>query len=64
MEKSRLDKLTAALESAGFEVLSLKEETGRHLYLERGVGAFSSGQEAYKLDNNPTGVVQLELKTL
>jgi hypothetical protein len=34
MEKSKLDRLTAALESAGFEVVSLKEETGRHLLLE------------------------------
>jgi hypothetical protein len=34
MEKSKVDKLTTALESAGFEVISLKEETGRHLLTE------------------------------
>jgi hypothetical protein len=34
MEKGKVDKLTAALESAGFEVISLKEETGRHLLTE------------------------------
>jgi hypothetical protein len=34
MEKSKVDRLTSALESAGFEVISLKEETGRHLLTE------------------------------
>jgi hypothetical protein len=34
MKKAVLDKLTAALESAGFEIISLKEETGRHLLTE------------------------------
>jgi hypothetical protein len=64
MEKCQLDKLTAALAGAGFEVVSLKEETHRHLYLEKGIGAFSSGQGAYKPDNDPTGIVLLEIKEL
>jgi hypothetical protein len=64
MEKSRLDKLTAALAGAGFEVVSLKEETHRHLCLENGVGAFSSGQGAHAPDNDPTGIVLLEIKEL
>jgi hypothetical protein len=34
MTKERVNKLTEALESAGFEIVSLKEETGRHLLTE------------------------------
>ena len=64
MQKSKLDKLAAALESAGFEIVSLKEETNRHLCLERGITPFSSREDVFKLDNNGTGVFQLELKAL
>jgi hypothetical protein len=34
MTKEKVSKLTEALESAGFEIISLKEETGRHLLTE------------------------------
>jgi hypothetical protein len=37
MKKEKLNKLTAALEGAGFEIISLKEETGRHLLTEHDI---------------------------
>jgi hypothetical protein len=52
--------LTAALESAGFEVVALREETYQYLARERG-GAFHSGDER-RQDNEPTGTVIVELK--
>jgi hypothetical protein len=64
MKKAVLDKLAAALESAGFEIISLTEETNRHIYLEKGGSAFNSNTNFPKLDNEATGAIQIELKAL
>jgi hypothetical protein len=65
MKKTVLDALTAALNSAGFELVSLKEETQRHLYLEgvnRDFHEVEGGGPAF--DGGPTGVVLLEIKAI
>jgi hypothetical protein len=65
MKKEKIDKLTSALESAGFEVVSLKEETYRHLGIGRGFSsAFTSGENSQPGLLGKTGVVMLEITEL
>lgn len=61
MKSDTLGRLTAALESAGFEVVSVTEETRRHVARKQGAW-FRSG-ESLPDDNEPTGTVVVELKT-
>jgi hypothetical protein len=64
MKKEKLDKLTEALEGAGFEVVSLKEETQRDLWANGTLNAFvTNGEHSGKLDDR-TGFIALEVKTL
>jgi inosine/xanthosine triphosphate pyrophosphatase family protein len=62
MKKEKVNELTAALESAGFEIVALREETYQYLVREQG-GTFHSGDDR-RQDNEPTGTVIVELKTI
>jgi hypothetical protein len=64
MKKEKLDKLTEALESARFEVISLKEETYRHLGVNGVFNAFTSGVEERVKPQDKTGVILLEITGL
>jgi hypothetical protein len=60
MKKEKVNELTTALESAGFEIVALREETYQYLVREQGE-AFHSGDDR-RQDNEPTGTVVVELK--
>jgi hypothetical protein len=62
MKKAVLDKLTGALEGAGFEVVSLKEETYRHALLEHDAGGTLSVEGPGAISNEPTGAILLEVR--
>jgi hypothetical protein len=65
MKKAELDKLTAALEGAGFEVVSLKEETMRHLRIaEQSVGSVFSSVGVTPGLKEETGITLLEIRRL
>jgi hypothetical protein len=64
VKKAVLDKLTAALEGAGFEVVSLKEETLRHVLLEHDAGGILSTEGPGIITNKLTGAVLLEVRLL
>jgi hypothetical protein len=65
MKKEKVDELTAALFSAGFEVVSLKEETHRHIVLEKDAGGSFLATEGFGIiTDQKTGVVLLEIKPL
>jgi hypothetical protein len=64
MKKEKMDRLTAALESAGFEVVSLKEETYRHLGVNGARNAYSSSGDALPKPQDKTGVTMLEITEL
>jgi hypothetical protein len=62
MTKLRLGELATALEGAGFEVVSVKEETYRDL---KACGSFSSYGESKPPDMlDTTGIVALEIRAL
>jgi hypothetical protein len=63
MKQEALSKLTEALESAGFELVSFREETYRHLELEKG-GPSAFASEEYRQKTGKTGVILLELAKL
>jgi hypothetical protein len=65
MKKEKVDELTAALSSAGFELVSLKEETHRHIALENDAGSTFLATEGFGLvTDKKTGIVLLEIKPL
>jgi hypothetical protein len=65
MKKEKVNELTAALESAGFEVVSLKEETHRHIALENDAGGSFLITEGFDLvTDKKTGIILLEIKSL
>jgi hypothetical protein len=65
MKKESMDKLTAALEDAGFEVVSLKEETHRHIALEKDAGGAFLATEGFDMvTDRKTGIILLEIKPL
>jgi hypothetical protein len=64
MKKEKMDRLTAALESAGFELVSLKEETYRHLGVNGVYPAYSSGDDVLPKPKDKTGVTMLEITEL
>jgi hypothetical protein len=63
MTRAKFAKLTEALESAGFEVVSFKEELNRDLYPDK-LNPYNSDDSVLKLklNNGGTGKVILELK--
>jgi hypothetical protein len=65
MKKERVDKLTAALEGAGFEVVSLKEETHRHLLMQGLSGSYYAVEVGgIALNGGPTGIITLEIQVI
>jgi hypothetical protein len=65
MKKEKVDQLTAALTNAGFEVVSLKEETHRHIALEKDAGGAFLATEGFDMvTDKTTGIVLLEIKPL
>jgi pyruvate-formate lyase-activating enzyme len=63
MKKERLDKLTAALESAGFEVKSMREEEYRH-WTDGETGAIAAIEDNIERLGGATGNVLLEIRLI
>jgi hypothetical protein len=63
MKHGTLGELVEALGSAGFELVSFREETYRHLALEQGLsGAVVSGEIMLTQMPDKTGSILLEIK--
>jgi hypothetical protein len=63
MKKEKIGKLTEALEGAGFEVVSLKEETKRHLLIQGCCDPYYTAESGEgQLNGGLTGIILLEIR--
>jgi hypothetical protein len=64
MKQETMNKLTEALGSAGFELVSMEEETYRHLLKAGHMDAFNAFYESNRVlsIDTATGIISLEIK--